>query len=67
MRRIARTWAASIEAGRPLYRPAGLALAIPSSWRSRRRFVELGEHAEHVEKALAGGGAGVDRLLGRLG
>jgi hypothetical protein len=36
---IARTWAASIEAGRPLYTPAALAFAIPSSWRSRRRFV----------------------------
>ena len=28
--------------------------------------LELGEHAEHVEKGLAGRGAGVDRLLGRL-
>jgi hypothetical protein len=28
--------------------------------------LELGEHAEHVEEALAGGGAGVDRLLARL-
>jgi hypothetical protein len=31
--------AASIEAGPPLYTPAALALAMPSSWRSRRRFV----------------------------
>jgi hypothetical protein len=36
---MAFTWAASIEAGRPLYTPAALAFAIPSSWRSRRRFV----------------------------
>jgi hypothetical protein len=28
--------------------------------------LELGEHAQHVEEALSGGGAGVDRLLGRL-
>ena len=28
---------------------------------------ELGEYAEHVEEALAGGRAGIDRLLGRLG
>jgi hypothetical protein len=28
--------------------------------------LELGEHPEHVEEALAGRGAGVDRLLGRL-
>jgi hypothetical protein len=50
-------------------------LAMPSSWRSRRRFVsnsakticlELGEDPEHVQEALAGGRAGVDRLLGRL-
>jgi hypothetical protein len=48
---------------------------MPSSWRSRRRFVsnsakticlELGEDPEHVQEALAGGRAGVDRLLGRL-
>jgi hypothetical protein len=28
--------------------------------------LELGEHAQHVEEALAGGGAGVDRLFGHL-
>ena len=28
--------------------------------------LEFGEHAEHVEERLAGRGAGVDRLLGRL-
>jgi hypothetical protein len=28
--------------------------------------LELGEHAEHVEEALAGGSAGVDGLLGLL-
>jgi hypothetical protein len=27
---------------------------------------ELGEHVQHVEGALAGGRAGIDRLLGRL-
>jgi hypothetical protein len=26
--------------------------------------LELGEHAQHVEEALAGSRAGVDRLLG---
>ena|SRR6202521_992344 len=36
---ISRTWAASIEAGRPLNTPAALALAMPSSWRSRRKLV----------------------------
>lgn len=28
--------------------------------------LELGKNAKHVEERLAGGGAGVDRLLGRL-
>ena len=28
--------------------------------------LEFGEHAEHVEERLAGGSAGVDRLLGCL-
>jgi hypothetical protein len=28
--------------------------------------LEFGKHAQPVEKAFAGGGAGVDRLLGRL-
>jgi hypothetical protein len=28
--------------------------------------LELGEHAEHIEEALAGGCAGIDRLFGRL-
>jgi hypothetical protein len=44
----------------------------PSPWRCLQLAFapqvgfELGEHAEHVEDALAGRGAGVDRLLGRL-
>jgi hypothetical protein len=29
--------------------------------------LEFREHAQHVQKALAGGGAGVDRLLGAAG
>src|SRR3954470_23548258 len=36
---IWRTWAASIFGGRPLYRPSAFAGAIPSIWRSFRRFV----------------------------
>jgi hypothetical protein len=34
-----RTREPTIDAGRPLQTPAALALAIPSSWRSRRRLV----------------------------
>jgi hypothetical protein len=34
-----RTREASIEEGRPLQTPAAFALAMPSSWRSRRRLV----------------------------
>jgi hypothetical protein len=47
--------------------PAALALAIPSSWRSFRGFVSNSEKdAEHIEKALASGSPGIDRLLGGL-
>jgi hypothetical protein len=38
---------------------------MPSSWRSLRRLVS-NKHAKRVEEALAGSGAGIDRLLCRL-
>ena len=44
-----RTLPASIEAGRPLYTPSAFSLAIPSSCRSRRRFVS--NSAVHQAKA----------------
>jgi hypothetical protein len=53
----------------------GAALVDAGSLRLRNPFelaftaevcLELGEYAEHVEEALAGSGAGVDRLLGGL-
>src|SRR5258708_24805413 len=46
---ISRTVAASIEARRPLYTPAALALAMPSSCRSLRRFVS--NSASHGSRA----------------
>jgi hypothetical protein len=47
--------------------PAALALAMPSICRSRRRLVSNSANTpEHFEEGLAGSGAGVDRLFGRL-
>jgi hypothetical protein len=45
-----RTLAASIDAGRPLYTPAAFALAIPSSWRSFRRFVSNSANTPSISK-----------------
>jgi hypothetical protein len=54
-----RSSAACADPGR--CRDASLELALAAQVR-----FELGEHADHVKEALAGGRAGVDRLLGRL-
>src|SRR5271169_3781506 len=35
---------------RPLYTPAALALAIPSSWRSRRRFVSNSANTPSISR-----------------
>jgi hypothetical protein len=60
-----RTRAASIE-GRPaLVGASGLRLGDALKLALAPQ-VRLGKHAEHVEEALAGGSACVDRLLGRL-
>jgi hypothetical protein len=61
-----RTCSASIEAGRPLIDAGRLCLrdTLELTFTSQVGL-ELGEHAKHIEEALAGGGAGVDRLLGR--
>jgi len=62
-----RTWAASIEAGATLVDAGRLGLGDPLELALAAQVrLEFGEDAEHVQEALAGRGAGVDRLLGRL-